>query len=397
MLGGLCPSDAALVLRHCPKRASVLFSNAIVLPLATSFISQSAIRAMSLYLVIFSEDLSEYATSGLVQIHSPAMGRLQSLEICFEDPRARLPTWLTIVMPCALVEKAAFGLLKICQRLLPYKENLADDLLRSLQLVLKLDARVVDAYSRHPEASEAGFEALTFIMADGAHLSPVNYVLCVDSSRQFAVSAKDAGGEEAVTKVSQDIGEMWLRLFQGLRKVCLDQREDVRNHALSSLQRCLMGVDAVRLPQSLWSQCIDMVIFTMLVDLIEIAQGHSPKDYRNMEAKVRGKRSNKLQELVPELLKNTLLVMKTKGVLVQRSVLGGDSLWELTWLHVNNIALSLQSEVFPDQDSEQVQQQHSEPIRSLQSSETLSAAEGYQFSPLCFWFYVLCSGSLQVL
>ncbi|KAL6974258.1 hypothetical protein U1Q18_028439 [Sarracenia purpurea var. burkii] len=33
------------------------------------------------------------------------------------------------VMPCALVEKAVFGLLRICQRLLPYKENLADELL----------------------------------------------------------------------------------------------------------------------------------------------------------------------------------------------------------------------------------------------------------------------------
>ncbi|RLN12051.1 hypothetical protein C2845_PM09G16360 [Panicum miliaceum] len=50
------------------------------------------------------------------------------------------------VMPCNLVEKAVFGLLHICQRLLPYKENLVDDLLRSLQLILKLDARVADAY-----------------------------------------------------------------------------------------------------------------------------------------------------------------------------------------------------------------------------------------------------------
>ncbi|KAK4371058.1 hypothetical protein RND71_010533 [Anisodus tanguticus] len=48
------------------------------------------------------------------------------------------------VMPCALIEKAIFGLLRICLRLLPYKENLADELLRSLQLVLKLDARVAD-------------------------------------------------------------------------------------------------------------------------------------------------------------------------------------------------------------------------------------------------------------
>ncbi|KAF5183507.1 Arf guanine-nucleotide exchange factor gnom [Thalictrum thalictroides] len=50
------------------------------------------------------------------------------------------------VMPCALVEKAVFGLLRICQQLLPYKENLAVELPSSLQLVLKLDARVADAY-----------------------------------------------------------------------------------------------------------------------------------------------------------------------------------------------------------------------------------------------------------
>ncbi|KAG6670143.1 ARF guanine-nucleotide exchange factor GNOM [Carya illinoinensis] len=370
------------------------------------------------------------------------------------------------VLPGALVEKAVFGLLRICQRLLPYKENLADELLRSLQLVLKLDPRVADAFSeqitqevnrlvkanashirsqlgwrtitsllsntaRQPEASEAGFDALLFIMSDGAHLSPANYVLCVDSSRQFAESrvgqaersvraldlmagsvnclarwmseAKEAMGEEEALRTSQDIGEMWFRLVQGLRKVCLDQREEVRNHALFSLQKCLTGVDELHLPHGLWSQCFDTVIFTMLDDLLEIAQGHSQKDYRNMEGtlilvmkllskvflqllndlsqlttfcklwlgvlsrmekymkvKVRGKRSEKLQELVPELLKNALLVMKTRGVLVQRGALGGDSLWELTWLHVNNISLSLQSEVFPDQDSEPPQHKQSQ-------------------------------------
>ncbi|XP_068646848.1 ARF guanine-nucleotide exchange factor GNOM-like isoform X2 [Aristolochia californica] len=362
------------------------------------------------------------------------------------------------VMPCALVEKAVFGLLRICQRLLPYKENLADELLRSLQLILKLDARVADAYcehitqevlrlvkanathirsqmgwrtitsllsitARHPEASEAGFEALLFIMSDGAHLTPSNYVLCVDASRQFAESRvgladrsmrsldimaesaaslvkwsreiKEAG--EDGSKFSQEIGEMWLRLVQGLRKVCLDQREEVRNHAVSSLQRCLTGVDGICITQGLWLQCFDQVMFTMLDDLLEIAQGHSPKDYRNMEgtlvlamklqskvflqllndlfqatsfcklwlgvlarmekylkAKVRGKKSEKLQELVPELLKNTVLVMKTSGILVQRSALGGDSLWELTWYHVKNIAPSLQSEVFPEEEHSEV-------------------------------------------
>lgn len=383
------------------------------------------------------------------------------------------------VIPCALVEKAVFGVLRICQRLLPYKENLSDELLKSLQLVMKLDARVADAYceqitqevsrlvkanashirsqygwrtitsilnntARHLEASEAGFDALLFIMSDGAHLLPANYALCVDTSRQFAESrvgqaersvraldlmagsvnclarwaseAKEAMGVEEAQKMSQDIGEMWMRLVQGLRKVCLDQREEVRNYALLSLQKCLTGVDEIHLPHGLWLQCFEMVIFTVLDDLLEIAQGQSQKDYRNMEGtlilamkllskvflqllhdlsqltifcklwlgvlsrmekymnvKVRGKRSEKLHELVPELLKNTLLVMKTRGVLVQRSALGGDSLWELTWLHVNNISVSLQSEVFPDQDSEPSQHKHSQIGGGLVSDETGSS------------------------
>ncbi|XP_028776157.1 ARF guanine-nucleotide exchange factor GNOM [Neltuma alba] len=384
------------------------------------------------------------------------------------------------VMPCALVEKAVFGLLKICQRLLPYKESIADELLRSLQLVLKLDARVADAYceqitqevnrlvkanashirsqlgwrtitsllsitAKHLEASEVGFEALLFIMSDGAHLLPANYVLCVEAARHFAESrvgqaersvraldlmagsvdclvqwtseATQTMGEEEVSKLSQDIGEMWLRLVQGLRKVCLDQREEVRNHAILSLQKCLTGVDGIYLSHSVWLQCFDLVIFTVLDDLLEIAQGQSQKDYRNMEGtlifamkllskvylqllqdlsqlstfckiwlgvlsrmekymkvKVRGKKSEKLQELVPELLKNTLLVMKTRGILVQRSALGGDSLWELTWLHVNNIAPSLQSEVYPEQDSEHLQHEKGGSNEGLEPVEVGSVS-----------------------
>ena len=41
-----------------------------------------------------------------------------------------------------LVERAVLGLLHLCSRLLPYKEDLADELLRSLQYVIKLDADI---------------------------------------------------------------------------------------------------------------------------------------------------------------------------------------------------------------------------------------------------------------
>ncbi|GLU01877.1 hypothetical protein SLE2022_191580 [Rubroshorea leprosula] len=368
------------------------------------------------------------------------------------------------VMPCTLVEKAVFGLLRICQRLLPYKENLTDELLKSLQLILKLDARVADTYcepitqevmhlvkanatlirshvgwriiisllsitARHPEASEAGFEALAFIMSDGAHLLPSNYVLCVDAAREFAESrvgeversvsaldmmagsvvclvrwyseAKNAVVEEASVKVSQDIGEMWMRLVQGLRKVCLDQREEVRNHAVLTFQSSLAGVDVIPLPSAMWFQCFDLAIFTLVDELLEISLTNSPKDYRKMEgtlvlamklmakaflqslqdlsqqpsfcklwlgvlnrmerymkARFRGKHSEKIHESVPELLKNTLLVMKTTGILMPSNDIGGDSFWQLTWLQVKNIVPSMKSEVFPDDELEQIQAKH---------------------------------------
>ncbi|XP_057840986.1 ARF guanine-nucleotide exchange factor GNOM [Cryptomeria japonica] len=386
------------------------------------------------------------------------------------------------VMPCALVEKAVFGLLRICQRLLPYKESLADELLRSLQLILKLDARVADSYcelitqgvmrlvkanaghikssmgwrtissllsitARHPEASESGFEALSFIMSDGAHLTQANYVFCLDATRAFAESrvgladrslraldlmaesvkclvrwSKMSSGDrktvgdsrEDTSKSSQEIGEMWLRLAHGFRKVCLEQREEVRNYALLSLQRCLLAAEAISLAPTIWLQCFDQVIFIMLDDLLDIAQGHSPKEYRNMEgtlhhamkflskiflqfldqlltlpnfrklwlgvlshmekymkSKLRGKGSEKLHELIPELLKNMLQIMKTRGVLVQRSTLGGDSLWELTWLHVKGISPSLQTELFPDHEQEGEMEPRSDEYSS--AAETISS------------------------
>lgn len=371
--------------------------------------------------------------------------------------------------PCPLVEKAVFGVLKICQRLLPYKENLTDELLKSLQLVLKLNARVADEYcelitqevarlvkanashirshigwrtiisllsitARHPEASDAGFEALRFIMSEGAHLLPSNYILCLDAAREFAESrvgeigratssidlmsnsvfclarwsqeAKNSVGEDdAIMKLSQDIGEMWLRLVDNLKKICLDQRDEVRNHAILMLQRAIAGADGIMLPQPLWFQCFDSAIFPLLDELLVFSIENSRKTFKKtveetlvlatklmskaflqslqdisqqpsfcrlwlgvlnrlesyMSTKFRGKRSEKVHELIPELLKNTLLVMKTTGVLLPGDDIGSDSFWQLTWLHVKKISPSLQSEVFPQEELDQFQRRNAKP------------------------------------
>lgn len=358
----------------------------------------------------------------------------------------------TAALPCLLVEKAVFGLLRICQRLLPYKEELGEELLRSLQVILKLDARVADTMceritqevkqlvkanarhiksamswrtvssllsitARHLEASEVGFETLSFIMLEGAHLTQVNYVLFLDAAKAFA-AASTGGVDRSLraldlmsgstkclikwsdhsmlkssvleTKDVEELGEMWLRLVQGFRKLVVDPREQVRNFAIFSLQGSLSAAEGMHLPALLLGQVLDQVLLVMLNDLLEIAvRRQSPKEFHNMETtlylamklvskvflqfleqlsslpgfpslwsavlnhmgrymktRLRDNDSEKLQECIPELLKNMLLVMKARGVLVEGSTLDGYTLWELTLHYVRGIAPSLEQELF---------------------------------------------------
>ncbi|KAK1319152.1 ARF guanine-nucleotide exchange factor GNOM [Acorus calamus] len=424
------------------------------------------------------EDTAVFCLELLIAI---TLNNRDRIRVLWNDVIAHISNIIkTTIMPCTLVERAVFGLLRICQRLLPYKENLAEDLVMSLQLVLKLDARVADAYcenitvevaqlvkanadlirsnsgwkmimsllsvtSRHLEASEPGFEALEFIITDGGgrHLTPDTYKLALEVARQFAISpvvplersmrALDLmeGSATCIARWVTELGEgenkefgnSWVQLMMGLKNFCLDQREYVHYHAVTCLQRCVVNVHGVTLRPSSWMQIFDPVLFGLLDELLDIATGHSSKDYRNMEgtllqaikllskaflhwlkemmvvggggvlrkvwlgvlgrmekymkAKVRGKRSERLQELVPELLKNMVLVMKANGLLVKSAAaIGGDSLWELTWLHMRNIAPLLQSEVFPDMEENQSSVEGIAPAVAVALGETTVAALG---------------------
>ncbi|KAL9691177.1 hypothetical protein QQ045_011596 [Rhodiola kirilowii] len=107
------------------------------LPALSSSSSRKSSGLMGRFSQLFSFEAEEpipQSTLKELESHQLALLTIQSCQI---------------VMPCTLVEKAVFGLLQICQRLLPYKENLTDELLKSLRLVLKLDARVADAYCEH--------------------------------------------------------------------------------------------------------------------------------------------------------------------------------------------------------------------------------------------------------
>ena len=161
--------------------------------------------------------------------------------------------------PGPLPERAIFELLRICQRLLPYEEDLAEELLDSLRLLFALEPAVADAHiervarelstlvrvaaphvssakgwdtickllmasARHPDAAPHGFDALSHVVVAGGeeeedgggsakrYVAPWNARACVEATSAF-VDAHQGGDERSIAALAllsataQAIGE----------------------------------------------------------------------------------------------------------------------------------------------------------------------------------------------
>eukprot|EP00898_Chlorokybus_atmophyticus_P000253 jgi/Chlat1/1228/Chrsp115S01684 len=346
--------------------------------------------------------------------------------------------------PGPLVEKAVFDLLKVCQRLLPYKAVIADELLRSLQLILKLDAKVADAYAEritaevlelvrrdvtyiksplgwrtvcallamtahHPDAAELGFEALTFLMADGAHITPSNFMPCLEAGLAFAEGR--LGGADRSLKAldllgamtgnlcrwskaiqspdrdsTQSLIDLWLPLVGAFCRLGAEPRAPVRNHSLTMLQRVLLAAESAGIPASVYYACYDKAVAPMLRDVLELAKkrsgeygdmgtslkvamtmlsktflqwlprlSESPPEFRLLWLHILGcmdqslraaPRSEQLLETIPEMVKNMVLVMSTRGFLTRDSIGSTESLYEASRKVVLSIAPDVAAEAF---------------------------------------------------
>ncbi|KAL0041048.1 hypothetical protein WJX77_003321 [Trebouxia sp. C0004] len=160
-----------------------------------------------------------------------------------------------------LVARATLGLLRICTRLLPYKESSAEALLKSLQLVLRLDPHVAwdlaqqiatellklvkssAAYIRsargwktvcalinmtalHPEASQTSFEAFALVCKDDKLLTPANFAPLLETALVFVDRhAKDPYPTRSIE--SLDLMEsmfLWLLRYGGKQDVAAEQK-----------------------------------------------------------------------------------------------------------------------------------------------------------------------------
>eukprot|EP00803_Ostreobium_quekettii_P003636 evm.model.scf_117.13 EVM.evm.TU.scf_117.13 scf_117:109917-120401(+) len=157
-----------------------------------------------------------------------------------------------------LVEAGVLGLLRVCQRILVYKPEVADLLLTSLQFVRNLDSEMIREMAEKvatevlalikgaasfihqgwawsticlliiltaasPPAFKTALDAFIHIVKDGAHLTPVNFSDCLSTARSFVERTATHQPDRAI-QVLDLMGDMvvWLpswKSSQGERRL----------------------------------------------------------------------------------------------------------------------------------------------------------------------------------
>ncbi|XP_059638176.1 ARF guanine-nucleotide exchange factor GNL2 [Cornus florida] len=306
------------------------------------------------------------------------------------------------------------------------------------QLGWKSVLHLLSITGRHTETYDLGVETLITFMSEGNHVSRTNYAYCIDCAFGF-VALKNSPQEKNMKILdlmsdsvnlliqwfksgysdpgsipslmsntsSSSIEEnskalsysnftihLFLKLGESLRKTSLARREEIRNHAVTSLQKSFTLAEELYFTPINCINCFNLVIFAMVDDLHEKMLEYSrrenaEREMRSMEGTLKiamelmtdvylqflkpisvspGFRTfwlgilrrmdtcmkadlgeygeSKLHEVVPELLKKMIVTMKEHEILVPKE---DDDLWEITYIQIQWIAPSLKEEMFPEE------------------------------------------------
>ncbi|XP_034102559.1 Golgi-specific brefeldin A-resistance guanine nucleotide exchange factor 1 isoform X1 [Drosophila albomicans] len=181
----------------------------------------------------------------------------------------------------------------------------------------------------------------------------------------------------------------WCPLLQGIARLAMDRRREVRTHAISCLQqRALLVHDLQTLSGAEWSSCFQHVLFPLLNELLPESASAAQLDASLLEesrirtATIMSKMflqhlttlielggtfnelwldilgyierfmkvgSDTLSEQMQEILKNMLLVMHSVRVFHNQDGTLQQALWELTWRRIGEFLPNLKSELFHDE------------------------------------------------
>lgn len=280
-----------------------------------------------------------------------------------------------------------------------------------------------DFQSHDPVSLVKSCESLTFLIRDVTHVTPYNFEMCVCCARTFAeavlcsfnkrarihnvvveepilsnyqqvpihllelmhtLHTKTAKvfewwAEEIENSFSSSLWhQAWRPLLQGIARLCCDSRRPVRTAAITYLQSTLLTHDLDKLSDVEWSQCLEQVLFPLLVHLLGPISTNDPIGVEEtriraamllskvflhhlkplerlpgflplwltvldlLRAYMHADKSELLLEAIPESLKNMLLVMASSEVLKPDS-----HLWAPTWRAIDGFLPDLKSELFP--------------------------------------------------
>ncbi|OUS43396.1 pattern formation protein [Ostreococcus tauri] len=328
--------------------------------------------------------------------------------------------------PSPACEIIVFELIRLCVVLIPNDEDVADDLVESLRLFFSLEPTVADAFfsriaaqidslievgarniktqqswdtlckllmasALHPGAAEKGFSALSRIMREAANVNAVNVRSCLEAASSF-VDSEQGGDERSIAALqllsdanvavcawasnstvtdeerTEVIAGAWGDLVRELGRISFeDTRAAVRDDAVLTLQRVLLGAESLDAGGDLWLTTFDSVLLTMLNELTEtvrktrgrdsgaaentarIAVACVTKTFLQYGSKMKAEdgsafggtllaimdaasllqkhaKTEELVDAVPEAIKNVLLVL-CAGEIVERD----DPLWGKMW------------------------------------------------------------------
>lgn len=324
-----------------------------------------------------------------------------------------------------------FLIQSICKILTEYPANMSSSL--GWKTVLHL----LSITGRHPESYDQGVESLISLMSDASVISRTNYAFCIDCAFTFialknspveknikimdlmsesvkslvqwyrtgyaeadsnvsvASNASSSSTEDNAKAVSSSsfVMNLFLKVGEAFRKTCLARREEIRNHAVLSIQRSFMFAEELCFTPANCIYCFNSLIFAMVDDIHEKMLEYSRRDNagretRSMEGSLKiamevltevfmqllkplsesphfkafwmgllrrmdtcvkadlgeyGKTT--MEDVVADLLKKLISSMKEKEMLVPKE---GDNLWEITYVQIQWIAPSLKEELFPD-------------------------------------------------
>jgi len=199
-----------------------------------------------------------------------------------------------------------------------------------------------------------------------------------DSSKHNSSIVFDVNESHRVTVEEEVWTNYWLPVLHAFCKLCLDPRVDVRNQAMTFLQRSLLSPSFTLLSAQFLINCYDQILFPLLTDLLKTPQELQIDAFGLEETRLRvsallskiflqylsklvhmpsfthlwikilncfktySQGSELLSEAVRESMKNILLVMSSLGVFKPDN--DPESLWQVSWNTINSFCPTLKTE-----------------------------------------------------